>query len=57
VIEIDLSTLKPHINGPFTPDLATPIDEFAAAVRKNGWPEKLEVTFALSLSLSLVCYQ
>lgn len=43
VIEIDLSTLEPHINGPFTPDLATPISEFAEAVRKNGWPQKLEV--------------
>lgn len=43
VIEIDVSTLEPHINGPFTPDLATPISEFAEAVRKNGWPQKLEV--------------
>ncbi len=43
VIEIDLSTLEPHVNGPFTPDLATPISEFANAVKSNGWPEKLEV--------------
>lgn len=43
VIEINLSELEPHINGPFTPDLATPISEFAEAVRKNGWPQKLEV--------------
>ncbi len=43
VIEIDLSTLEPHINGPFTPDKAFPISEFAQAVRDNGWPEKLEV--------------
>ncbi|MCW5900436.1 MAG: aconitate hydratase [Flavobacteriales bacterium] len=43
VIEIDLSTLEPHVNGPFTPDLAHPISEFAAAVKKNGWPAKLEV--------------
>jgi aconitate hydratase len=43
VIEINLSELEPHINGPFTPDLATPISEFADAVKKNGWPEKLEV--------------
>jgi aconitate hydratase len=43
VIELDLSTLEPHINGPFTPDLATPLSEFAEAVRKNGWPAKLEV--------------
>ncbi|MBN2812544.1 MAG: aconitate hydratase [Bacteroidales bacterium] len=43
LIEIDLSTLEPHINGPFTPDLATPVSQFAKAVRENGWPEKLEV--------------
>lgn len=43
LIEIDLTTLEPHINGPFTPDLATPVSQFAEAVKKNGWPEKLEV--------------
>ena len=43
VIEINLSELEPHINGPFTPDLAWPISQFAAAVREHGWPEKLEV--------------
>jgi len=43
VIEINLSALEPHINGPFTPDLAHPVSEFAEAVKKNGWPEKLEV--------------
>jgi len=43
VIEVNLSELEPHINGPFTPDLAWPISEFANAVRKNNWPEKLEV--------------
>lgn len=43
VIEINLSELEPHINGPFTPDLAWPISKFAAAVRENGWPAKLEV--------------
>lgn len=43
VIHIDLNTLEPHINGPFTPDLATPISKFAEAVRANGWPAKLEV--------------
>ena len=43
VIEINLSELEPHINGPFTPDLATPLSEFADAVKKNGWPKKLEV--------------
>jgi aconitate hydratase len=43
VIEIDLSTLEPHVNGPFTPDRAIPISQFAEEVRKNQWPEKLEV--------------
>ena len=33
IIEIDLSTLEPHINGPFTPDLATPLSKFADLVR------------------------
>ncbi len=43
VIEIDLSTLEPHINGPYTPDLAWPISKFAAAVKENNYPQKLEV--------------
>lgn len=43
VIEINLSELEPHINGPFTPDLAWPLSKFADAVRANNWPEELEV--------------
>src|SRR5882762_8608780 len=43
VIEIDLNTLEPYVNGPFTPDLAWPISEFAKAVKDNNWPEVLEV--------------
>ena len=43
VIEIDLSTLEPHINGPFTPDRAFPISEFAKAVEDNDFPPVLEV--------------
>jgi len=43
VIEIDLSTLEPHINGPYTPDLAWPISEFAKAVKENNYPPILEV--------------
>jgi aconitate hydratase len=43
VIEIDLSTLEPHINGPFTPDLATPLSEFAKTAKANNWPLKMEV--------------
>ena len=42
VIEIDLNKLEPLINGPFTPDLATPVSEMAAAAEKNGWPTDLE---------------
>jgi aconitate hydratase len=41
VIEINLSELEPHINGPFTPDLAHPISKFADEVKKNGWPIEL----------------
>lgn len=43
VIEINLSELEPHVNGPFTPDLAWPISKFAEAVKENNWPDKLEV--------------
>ncbi len=43
VIVINLSELEPHINGPFTPDAATPISEFAAKVKANGYPRKMEV--------------
>ncbi|WP_149243742.1 aconitate hydratase [Dyadobacter sp. 32] len=43
VIELDLTTLEPHVNGPFTPDLAWPLSKFATAVRENGWPEVLSV--------------
>ncbi|KAI4172233.1 MAG: hypothetical protein LQ343_003668 [Gyalolechia ehrenbergii] len=39
VITIDLSTLEPHINGPFTPDLSTPLSQFKDAVKSNSWPE------------------
>src|SRR5690606_23691113 len=43
VIEINLSELEPHINGPYTPDLAWPISKFAEAVKEHNWPAKLEV--------------
>ncbi|MBL8993289.1 MAG: aconitate hydratase, partial [Spirochaetia bacterium] len=43
VIHIDLNTLEPHVNGPFTPDRAYPISEFVKAVKENGWPEELKV--------------
>lgn len=43
LIEINLSELEPYVNGPFTPDLATPISKMAEAVKTNNWPAKLEV--------------
>ena len=43
VIEIDLDTLEPHLNGPFTPDLATPISKMKEVAAANGWPTKIEV--------------
>jgi aconitate hydratase len=43
LIEINLDELEPHVNGPFTPDLAWPISKFAEAVKSNQWPDKLEV--------------
>ncbi|KAI9207020.1 aconitate hydratase [Polychytrium aggregatum] len=43
VIEINLSELEPHINGPFTPDAATPISQFANLVKKNGWKDEVKV--------------
>ena len=43
VIEIDLDTLEPHINGPFTPDKAWKLSEFAKAVKENNYPEELKV--------------
>jgi aconitate hydratase len=42
VIEINLSELEPHLNGPFTPDLATPISKMKEEAIKNGWPLKIE---------------
>ncbi|MDW5290946.1 aconitate hydratase [Formosa sp. PL04] len=42
VIEIDLNTLRPHLNGPFTPDLATPVGELGAKAKANGWPIKVD---------------
>jgi aconitate hydratase len=43
VIELNLSELEPHLNGPFSPDLATPISEMKEAAAANGWPVKVEV--------------
>ncbi|MEE3097809.1 MAG: aconitate hydratase, partial [Bacteroidota bacterium] len=42
VIEIDLNALTPHLNGPFTPDLATPVAEMKDAASKNNWPTDIE---------------
>jgi aconitate hydratase len=43
IIEINLSELEPHLNGPFTPDRATPISKMAEEAEKNGWPTTIEV--------------
>ena len=43
VIDINLSELEPHLNGPFTPDLATPISKMKETAAANGWPTKIEV--------------
>merc|ERR1712168_1564677 len=55
VIEIDLSTLEPHVNGPFTPDLATPISKLGNAAKANGWP--LEVKDCLIGSCTNSSYE
>ncbi|MBF6610220.1 MAG: aconitate hydratase [Chryseobacterium sp.] len=55
VIEINLSELAPHLNGPFTPDLATPVSEFRAKAEANGWP--LDVEWALIGSCTNSSYE
>ncbi len=42
LIEIDLDNLTPHVNGPFTPDLATPVAEMKEVAKTNGWPLQVE---------------
>merc|ERR1712012_871836 len=55
VVEIDLSTLEPHVNGPFTPDLATPISQLGETAKRNGWP--LEVKDGLIGSCTNSSYE
>lgn len=55
VIQIDLSTLSPHLNGPFTPDLATPVAEMKAKATANGWP--LDIEWALIGSCTNSSYE
>ncbi len=55
LIEINLSELEPHINGPFTPDLATPISKIKEVAEKNGWP--LEVSVGLIGSCTNSSYE
>lgn len=43
VIEINLDTLEPHVNGPFTPDLAHPISQLGKNAEANGWPLEVKV--------------
>tara|TARA_B100000963_G_scaffold320063_1_gene302344 strand:- start:3283 stop:5541 length:2259 start_codon:yes stop_codon:yes gene_type:complete len=42
VIEINLSELEPHINGPFSPDIATPISKMKDVLKENDWPRKID---------------
>ena len=55
VIELDLDTLRPHINGPFTPDLATPVSEMSSVAKANGWP--LQVDWGLIGSCTNSSYE
>ncbi len=55
VIEINLDELTPHLNGPFTPDLATSVSEMSAKATKNGWP--LDVEWALIGSCTNSSYE
>ena len=55
VVEIDLSALSPHINGPHTPDLARPVSDLGAEAEANGWP--LEISAALVGSCTNSSYQ
>jgi aconitate hydratase len=55
LIEINLSELEPHINGPFTPDLATPVSKIKETARKNGWP--LDVSVGLIGSCTNSSYE
>ena len=55
VVEIDLSTLEPHVNGPFTPDLATLISQLSDAAKKSQWP--LEVKDGLIGSCANSSYE
>ncbi|KAJ1347256.1 aconitate hydratase [Parelaphostrongylus tenuis] len=55
IIDLNLDTLIPHVNGPFTPDLASPIDKLGENAKKNGWP--LEIKVALIGSCTNSSYE
>src|SRR5687767_8213722 len=55
LLHLDLNTLEPYLNGPFTPDLATPISQLKDVMEKDGWPSKIEV--ALSGSWTNASYE
>ncbi|MEF8846390.1 MAG: aconitate hydratase [Bacteroidales bacterium] len=52
IIEIDLSRLEPHVNGPYSPDAAVPISELAEVVRKNQYPERIDAAMVGSCTNS-----
>ena len=55
LITIDLSVLEPHINGPFSPDIATPISKMKEVAKKNNWPTKIDVGLIGSCTNSSYC--
>ena len=57
IIEINLSELEPHVNGPFTPDLAHPISKLGEAAKKNNWPLDVKVCNVLFTNVGVVFLQ
>lgn len=57
LVEIDLTTLEPHVNGPFTPDLAHPISKLGDNAKKNDWPVEIKVGKLLRILVSLYIEQ
>ena len=53
VVEINLSVLEPHVNGPFTPDLAHPISKLGQAAKDNDWP--MDIRVGKSIKTSIRC--
>ena len=52
MVDIDLDSLEPHINGPFSPDIATPLSKMKDAAAQHGWPDAIRVLSLTHLSLA-----